>query len=648
MTPSKKGKQKSAILKLIFLGFGLFVPFLARTQAPDTQLQAQQADSLERLQAYGLAAAIYTELGVLAEEQNHLYRSAQRHLQAAECWYFEDPNEMYVSLYMADSMCVLSGEKTDTLSANIANSWGKLYYKFGYPDEARSYYEQALSLRQKLLPSDHADLMGSYNNLGLVAYFYEDDYRQALIYYRRALRIAAQNAQVPKVWQARLHANLARTFNSLDLQDSVDLALQRSLQFYQADGLRATHPDLIDLQLEICRSRIDRADFGLAERMLEAYVTNLQDDTLPLATRKKLPLVLELQGDLYKAKRDWQRAEDAYLRAQASYERYPADNPIVALKLPQRLAEVALLQGDLTRSEEIYLGILQDSTRLDRATAQSISLNLSQLYELMDRPDDIRAQLAALAEPEKLDAFNRSRYFLMQARLSQEPEAENLYLQAEIEMQRAFTHHPELSSLYWEMANWYGENGQPMAQAEYLELALHANLREEDKEILSLPQQVRNLSSMGRYLQSKDMDFALSFYLEADSLLNLLGLYYPAEESRGVLRGNLGGFYGDAVALLFANQEVLRDAERLEQAYQLVEKSRANLLRERQQELAIFEQALAPALQDSLWEAQSRLAHLRNQWFAADSSQKLPLKSRIATAKEACFGWNEQLAAANP
>ncbi|MEL7531001.1 MAG: CHAT domain-containing tetratricopeptide repeat protein [Bacteroidota bacterium] len=648
MTPSKKGKQNYAILKPIFLLFGILIPPFSHAQGDSIAGWERKADSLENVQAYGEAAAIFTHLGALAEEEAQPYRSAQRHLQAAECWYFEDPNAMYASLYMADSMFGLSEQSPDTLTANIANSWGKLYYKFGYPEEAKAYYHQALQLRQKVRPANHAELMGSYNNLGLLAYFYEDDYRQALIYYRRALRIAAQNDAVPEIWQARLYANLARTFNSLDQNDSVDLALDRALHFYQAGGLKATHPDLIDLQLEVCVSRIARADFELAERMLENYAAELQDEALALATRQKLPFVLELQGDLYRAKRDWQRAEDAYLRAQASYQQYPADNPLVALKLPQRLAEIALQQGDLARSEQIYLEILKESDRLDQATAQSIRLNLGQLYELMDRPEAIREQLTDLAEPQKLDAFNRARYYLMQARLSYKQEAEAFYLQSAEIMRQAFRRHPELSSLYWEIAKWYRLAGQPEAEGEYLEQALHANLRLDNDEILSIPQQVINLGSMANHLRVKNPALALHLYLEADSLLTLLGRYYPAEESRTQLRGNLNDFYGDALALLFEGEEELREAERLSLAFELIEKSRANSLRERQQELAILQADFAPALQDSLSQAQSRLAHLRNQWFVADSSQKAALQARIASAKEACLQWNESLAATHP
>ncbi|MEM6347317.1 MAG: CHAT domain-containing tetratricopeptide repeat protein [Bacteroidota bacterium] len=648
MTPSKKGKQKYAILKPLFLLCGILIPYFSLAQGAAIDQMAQKADSLQNLQAYGDAALIFTQLANTAEAEAQMYRSAQRHLQAAECWYFEDPNAMYMSLYMADSMFAQSQQNPDTLAANIANSWGKLYYKFGYPEEAKAYYQQALELRQKVRPAKHAELMGSYNNLGLVAYFYEDDYRQALLYYRQALEIAAQNDAVPEIWQARLHANLARTFNSLDQNDSVDLALGRALHFYQAGGLKATHPDLIDLQLEVCVSRIDRADFELAERMLESYVEGLQDPELPLATRKKLPFVLELQGDLYRVKRDWQRAQDAYLRAQNSYQEYPADNPLVALKLPQRLAEIALQQGDLARSEQIYLEILTDSNRLDQATAQSIRLNLGQLYELMDKPEAIREQLRNLDAPEKLDAFNRARFYLMQARLTKGDEAEDLYLKAAAIMEQAFKRHPELSSLYWEIAKWYQLAAQPEQGGAYLEKALQANLREGDGEILSLPQQVVNLSSKARYLQEADPDSALRLYLEADSLLSLLGRYYPAEESRTQLRGNLNNFYAGAISLLFEGERELRDAERLALAFELVEKSRANSLRERQQELAILQADFAPALQDSLSATQSRLAHLRNQWFGADSSQKVALQARIAAAKEACLQWNEQLAAAHP
>ncbi|MEL6593178.1 MAG: CHAT domain-containing protein, partial [Bacteroidota bacterium] len=595
----------------------------------------------------GQAAGIYTNLAEQAAGSEEWARSAQRYYQAAECWYYENPDDMYSSLYMADSMYAFREAAPDTLAANIANSWGKLYYQYGYPDEARQYYQSALKLRLSLLPASHAAIMGSYNNLALVAYFYDDDYQQALGYYRKALAIAAQNPKVPQDWQARLYGNLARTYNVLDMPDSADLALHQALLFYKADGARATHPALIDLQLEICQSRIGRADFAEAEQMLQAYAQSLDDPALPLATRKKLPRVLELQGDLYKARRDWQRAQDTYLQAQEAYQTYPADNPLEAIRLPLRLAELALLRNELTRSEKIYQQLLQDSLALDQASAQSIYLNLAQLYQLMDRPEAIRTVLGELPQPDRLNAFDLSRYHLMQARLLSGTSSSPLYLKAIKQMKRAFKAHPSLSKLYWEYGRWQEAQGRADSARYYFQLALRSN-QNQVGEVLSLPQQVYNLGSLASLERRSSPDIALQYYLRADSLLSLLGRIYPAEESRAILRDELSDFYTEAIGLLFADERVLRDAQRLELAFQLAEKSRANLLRERQQELSLLAQGIAPDLQDSLLVAQQILSHLRNQYFEADSLEQLSLRTRMAKQQSRCLQWSERLAEAHP
>jgi tetratricopeptide (TPR) repeat protein len=55
-------------------------------------------------------------------------------------------------------------------------------------DAALDYYNKALTIRQKVLPSNHRDIAMTYNNLGTL---YEDrqDFSKALEYYQKSLEI---------------------------------------------------------------------------------------------------------------------------------------------------------------------------------------------------------------------------------------------------------------------------------------------------------------------------------------------------------------------------------------------------------------------------------------------------------------------------
>ncbi|CAF4465040.1 unnamed protein product, partial [Adineta steineri] len=76
--------------------------------------------------------------------------------------------------------------------ATIYYQLGRIKRNQGEYQEALSYYEKALAIRQQSLPSEHPDLGGSYNNIGLV-YHNIGDYPKALSYYEKSLAIRLQS-----------------------------------------------------------------------------------------------------------------------------------------------------------------------------------------------------------------------------------------------------------------------------------------------------------------------------------------------------------------------------------------------------------------------------------------------------------------------
>ncbi|CAF0764160.1 unnamed protein product [Adineta steineri] len=91
--------------------------------------------------------------------------------------------------------------------ATSYNNIGCVYNKMGEYSKALSYYEKALEIRQKTLPSNDPDLAISYNNIGSV---YDDmeEYAKTLSFYEKA----------PEIFQKTLPSNhplLATSYNNI-------------------------------------------------------------------------------------------------------------------------------------------------------------------------------------------------------------------------------------------------------------------------------------------------------------------------------------------------------------------------------------------------------------------------------------------------
>jgi tetratricopeptide (TPR) repeat protein len=122
------------------------------------------------------------------------------------------------------------------------NITGNFYSLLGAYDKAIGHHEQALAIRQAVLPSNHPDIAASLNNLGRV-WYYKSNYDKAIGYHEQALAI--RQAVLPSN-----HPDIAESLNNLgnvwNNKGNYDKAIgyqEQALAIRQA-VLPSNHPDI--------------------------------------------------------------------------------------------------------------------------------------------------------------------------------------------------------------------------------------------------------------------------------------------------------------------------------------------------------------------------------------------------------------------
>ncbi|CAF3849355.1 unnamed protein product [Adineta steineri] len=138
---------------------------------------------------------------------------------------------------------VLLHQATDESDkANIYHQLGRIKDSQEEYQEALSYYEKALAIRQQSLPLNHPDLGASYSNIGVV-YDNMGDYLRALSNYEKALAIRQQSLPLN-------HPDLGSSYNSIGLVYENMGNYLKARSFYERavqigqQSLAANHPNL--------------------------------------------------------------------------------------------------------------------------------------------------------------------------------------------------------------------------------------------------------------------------------------------------------------------------------------------------------------------------------------------------------------------
>ena len=198
----------------------------------------------------------------------------------------------------------------------------------GAYEEALTYYNKALAIKEKTLPGDDPSLATSYSDIGLV---HDDmgDYSQALSYLKKALAIEEENLSVEHPSLAISYNNIGLVYKSMGDYSQALSYLDKALPV-QERTLLANHPSLATAYNNIGSVYNAMGDHSQALSYYNKALT-IQEKTLP-ANHSSLAISYNNIGLVYDGMKDYSQALSYYNKALAIEEKtLPGDHPSLAI-----------------------------------------------------------------------------------------------------------------------------------------------------------------------------------------------------------------------------------------------------------------------------------------------------------------------------
>ncbi|CAF1475081.1 unnamed protein product [Adineta steineri] len=195
--------------------------------------------------------------------------------------------------------------------ANIYYQLGRIKYFQGQYQEALSFYEKALAIRELSLPSNHPDLGGSYNNIGLV-YGGMGDYPKSLLSHEKALAIQQQSLPSNHPDLVKSYNNIGLIYYNMGDYSKALSSFEKALAFQQ-QSLPSKHPDLGGSYYNIGNAYRNMRDYSKA---LSYYgkALAIREQSLPSnhpdlgSSYNNIGVVYENMGNFSKAHSFYERA----------------------------------------------------------------------------------------------------------------------------------------------------------------------------------------------------------------------------------------------------------------------------------------------------------------------------------------------------
>ncbi|CAF1978237.1 unnamed protein product [Rotaria magnacalcarata] len=126
--------------------------------------------------------------------------------------------------------------------AHLNHQLGLTKRKQGNYEEALAYYEIAQTIREKILPENHLDLVSSYNHVGDV-YEAMGNYPKALSHYEKAIEICEKTLPLNYAQLSSCNNNIGDLYNDMTEYLKALFYYKKALEMRQ-ESLPPNHPDL--------------------------------------------------------------------------------------------------------------------------------------------------------------------------------------------------------------------------------------------------------------------------------------------------------------------------------------------------------------------------------------------------------------------
>ena len=239
--------------------------------------------------------------------------------------------------------------------ATSYNNIGAVYDNMGEYSKALSFYERVLEIWEKSLPADHPNLTTSYNNIGAV-YQNMGEYSKALSFYERALEIKEKSLPAN-------HPSLATSYNNIGLVYKNMGEYSKALSFYERaleifkKSLPANHPSLATSYNNIGLVYKNMGEYPKAlsfyEKDLEISKKSLPPNHPDLATS------YNNIGTVYYNMGEYSKALSFYERALEIKEKsLPANHPLLATSY-NNIGTVYYNMGEYSKALPSYERVLE-------------------------------------------------------------------------------------------------------------------------------------------------------------------------------------------------------------------------------------------------------------------------------------------------
>jgi CHAT domain-containing protein/Tfp pilus assembly protein PilF len=256
-------------------------------------------------------------------------------------------------------------------------------FRAGKYDEARTFGERALQIREKTLGPDHPDVARSANNLGQL-YYLKAEYARSEDYYQQALTIREKVLGREHLDVAVSLDNMALLYSDKGEYDKAELFYQRALNI-RSKTLGTEHPDVaaaITNMAKLYFERGDRGDYEKAEPLFQrarAICEKALEPEHPYFTA-----VLSNLATFYKRRGDYTRAEPIYLQIlDIRQKALGPEHPNLAIPLIN-LANFYAERGDFEKAEESLnraLAIREKALGLEHPDVARVLDNLAGIYQ---------------------------------------------------------------------------------------------------------------------------------------------------------------------------------------------------------------------------------------------------------------------------
>ncbi|CAF0912776.1 unnamed protein product [Adineta steineri] len=230
------------------------------------------------------------------------------------------------------------------------NRIGIVYDDMGAYPKALSYFEKDLAIKQKSLPSNHPSLCSTYNNIGSM-YHNLGDYSKALFYYETALTIQQQSLPSNHPDLGNSYNNIGMVYESMCDYPKAVLSHEKALAIKQ-QSLPVNHPSLAMSYYNIGLMHYNMNDYPKAlsshEKALE-----IRQESLPSNHPQLAYSYIDI-GNVYRNMGDNPKALSYYEKALAILQQSLSSNHPDFGYFYNNIGLVSANMGDYSKAHSFY------------------------------------------------------------------------------------------------------------------------------------------------------------------------------------------------------------------------------------------------------------------------------------------------------